>query len=236
MLILNGNSFQKLPLENLFPYNNDLMLALNQNISLRLCSLCKENGEVFSILSIMRSNENIFGKDINQRITDFVEIFPSRLERKFSTNKATYVFFDLEEQKFLMQYFSIPGLSCGIEIYDIETNTPLELESLNFKLKREIISALNKLNVRAVMTVSEYVSMYNAYDKEKQIAPMNKYFKFYPKLSGFQTKARVDKYFKKLKAKYHPDNNLSDDTSDKFRRICQDSNFVKSSYWYSKLR
>lgn len=247
MLLMFGSALRRAPFERAFPFNNkDLMILANEKYGLRLCNICDETGQTFSIIDFMLDKPDIFGKDVENRIKNFVDIFPGRVERFFKTKKSDYIFFDLEEQKFLRKLMTKTGLSCSVEIYIYNKDHPasiIELEDIPVQDIHGILRFLSFCNVRAVMSADKYYFMANK--KERQSYNFKKYkedkikeyFDKYPKLSSLDSKERVDKYFKLLLKKYHPDNNMDDiEACELFKEISEDQEGIKNTPWYKNLK
>lgn len=256
MLMMFGSALRKAPFERAMPFNDkDLFILINPEIGIRLCNITTEQGLEFSIRDFITIDEDKVFKceDFETKMKDFVEILPSRIERFFVTDKADHIFFDLEEQKYLRKIMSRPGLSCSVEIYKFDKNKPAEkidVLSLNAKESREVLAMLNAWRVRMIVDVREYYQLARDDFEEREARraryeefmkkarpkdPMETMFKKYPKLKGLDTKDRVNKYFKKLTVKYHPDNFQDKDTTELCAEIRDDLAKVKESSWYINL-
>lgn len=256
MLMMFGPALRKAPFERAMPFNDkDLFILINPEIGIRLCNITTEQGLEFCIRDfITLDDEKVFKcDDFEQKMKDFVEILPSRIERFFVTEKSDYIFFDLEEQKYLRKIMSRPGLSCSVELYKFDKNKPAEkidMLSLPHKESRFVLNMMSAWRVRAIVDVREYyqIAKDDFDEKEERRAryeefmkrakpkdPMEDLFKKYPKLKTLDTKAKVDKYFKKLTVKYHPDNYRDRDTTQLCADIRDDLAKVKDSNWYINL-
>lgn len=252
MLMMFGNAIRRCPLEQAIPFdNNDLMVIVSKNIGFRLCNIISERGEVFSIRKLMNTDEKNFGKvKFEDRIKDLADIFQARLERYFVTKKTDYIFFDGEEQRAIRKYLCKPGLSCSVEIYRISKEEPeiIDFLSLDRKEASTITRFMSLCSVRTVIDCREYYYLCNdkgiksskfeqsnakfktKMDKEKK--QMEVFFKRYPKLSSFKSKEKVNKYFKKLIIKYHPDKGGDGETC---AQITSDANAIRETNWYKNM-
>lgn len=255
MLMMFGAALRNAPYERAFPFNEtDLMILFDSEYGLRLCNICTEDGERFLLMDFMKDKPDIFGENPEKRLEQFIEIFSSRVERFFVTHKNDYIYFDLEEQRFLKKLMSKGGLCCSVEIYKYSQDEPaqlVELEDLPYSTALQICRFLNHFKVRKIIDPMRYYNLrreqkihpnwegadWGSRFKEKQKSEIKKYFEKYPKLSGLDTTARVDKYFKLLLKKYHPDNNQNDASlNDLFTEINADYEAIKLTTWYRGLK
>ena len=263
MLMMFGHALRKAPFERAMPFNDkDLMILVSPEYGLRLCNITTEQGETFEIKSFMISNKDEKGKknifnceNFDERLLEFADIFQGRVERFFITNKSDYIFFDLEEQKFLRKLMSRPGLSCSVEIYKYyKDKSPERIDYLNIEYKEamKITRFLNACGVKMIMTARDYYylaksrheqtkdrrSKYQDFMNNKKEGEMTTFYKRYPKLKDLDTQERVNKYFKKLTIKYHPDRNIAkggEDTTNICAQIREDFDNIKESIWYKTL-
>lgn len=253
MLMMFGAALRKAPFERAMPFNEkDLMILINQEYGFRLCNITKETGETFEIGSFIVQNPDVFGKQTyTERVKEFAEIFSGRVERFFETKKNDYIFFDLEEQKFIRKLMSKAGLSCSIELYKYDKNqSPKKIDILDLNLKdgQMITKFLAACKVRHVENCRDYFyknqknKKTNSSDRFKQYSERkkqeeekkNKFFYKYPKLKELDTKERVNLYFKKLTVKYHPDRENGD--PELCAEIRGDFEIIKETSWYINLK
>lgn len=251
MLMMFSGALRKAPFERAIPFNeNDLMILINPYLGIRLCNVVKETGENFKIGSFIMQNPEIFGKQgYSERIKEFAEIFHGRVERFFVTKKNDYLFFDLEEQKFLKKLMSKSGLSCSVELYKYSKDkAPEKINYLDLTYKQSVpvTKFLSSYKIRAVMDCRDYYNVNkrkydeNRFDfekmksdiKNKKESEMQTFYSKYPKLKGLDDKKRVNLYFKKLTIKYHPDKGGDADICSSIR---QDFENIKSTRWYINL-
>lgn len=252
MLMMFGAALRKAPFERAMPFNDsDLMVLISPKIGFRLCNISNERGESFKIRDFMNENEKVFGNiSFEERLNDFVSIFPGRVERFFKTKKSNYIFFDEEEQKFLRKLMSKPGLSCSVEMYRYyEDRSPkkIELLDLSYDDALYVTKFLSACKVRMIMNARDYYYIAKErYDKdferksnfkkraEKETRDeMSIMFKRYSKLMDLKNKEKVQKYFKQLTIKYHPDKEGGD--TETCAQIRSDFDTIKSSRWYLNL-
>lgn len=249
MLMMFGAALRKAPFERAFPFDkSDIMILINDKYGMRLRGICDETGNMFSIIDFMLDKPDVFGKDVKERVEDFADIFSGRVERFFISKKSSYIFFDLEEQKFLRKLMTKQGLSCSIELYKYSENEPPYIIDLEDIPKHDIQGVLHFMkfcNVRVVTEVDRYYLLiskakthkFNYNKPKKQDGNINEMFEKYSKLSSLDSKTRVDKYFKLLLKKYHPDNNQENQEAEEiFREINQDSEDIKATLWYKNLK
>lgn len=249
VLMMFSKGLRTIPFEQVIPFNkDDLLFIVDRDIAIRLSNIIDENNNVFSI-SYTMENESVFKcKDFDKRCQEFSEIMPSRLERYFETNKADYLFFDLEEQKLLEKIFRMSNLNCLVIIY-LNRNgefSEVQLEDLRLNESRKILKLLNKYKVRAVTKPDEYYKLkqiannkteeskkkFEEMAKNLDQKTMKKYFKRYPKLGNLKNKSEVNTYYKKLVKKYHPDKGGD---SDIFILINEDFETIRVSKWFNNL-
>jgi len=257
MLMMFGHALRKAPYERAMPFNEkDLMILVSPEYGIRLCNITTEQGETFEIKSFMISKKDVFQcDDFDKRLLEFADVFQGRVERFFITNKSDYIFFDLEEQKFLRKLMSRPGLTCSVEIYKYHKDkSPERIDYLDIDYKdaMKITRFLNACGVKMILTARDYYylakakheetkdrrSRYQDFVKDKKEGEMVKYYKRYSKLKDLDTKDKVDKYFKKLTIKYHPDRNIAkggDDTTNICAQIREDFIDIKETTWYKTL-
>lgn len=257
MLMMFGHALRKAPFERAMPFNDkDLMILVSPEYGIRLCNITTEQGETFEIKSFMISKKDVFKcEDFDARLLDFADIFQGRVERFFVTNKSDYIFFDLEEQKFLRKLMSRPGLSCSVEVYRYHKDkSPERIDYLDvdYKDSIKITRFLNACGVKMILTARDYYylakrnydetkdrrSKYQDFVKNKKEGEMTQYYRRYSKLKDLDTQDRVDKYFKKLTIKYHPDRNIAkggENTTEICAQIREDFENIKESTWYKAL-
>lgn len=246
-----GAALRKAPFERAMPFNeSDLMILISPEIGFRLCNITTEAGLTFKIEEFMAGEPKVFGENFKQRIVEFAEIFQGRVERFFETKKSDYIFFDEEEQKFLRKLMSKQGLSCSVEIYRFfKDKSPERIDFLELPYEEamKVSKFLSACKVRSVINCREYyylakknydetkdrTSRFNNF-KAKSNDEMEQFFKKYPKLKGLDSQERVDKYFKKLTIKYHPDSN-NGETHELCASIQQDLGVIRNSTWYLRL-
>ena len=257
MLMMFGHALRKAPFERAMPFNDkDLMILVSPEYGIRLCNITTEQGETFEIKSFMISKKDVFNcDDFDKRLLEFADIFQGRVERFFITNKSDYIFFDLEEQKFIRKLMSKPGLSCSVEVYRYHKDrSPERIDylSIDYKESIKITRFLNACGVKMIMTARDYYFLakprhentkdrrnkYQDFMNNKKEGEMTPYYKRYSKLKDLDTKERVDKYFKKLTVKYHPDRNMAkggEDTTSICAQIREDFDNIRESIWYKSL-
>jgi len=260
MLMMFGSALRRAPFERAMPFNDsDLMILVNPDYGFRLCNITTEDGEKFGIKNFMISEtevsgqkpKDIFGKKpFEERVKEFGEIFNGRVERFFETEKSDYIFFDLEEQKYLRKLMSKKGLSCSVEIYKYHKNKPPEkIEYLDLPYEEAIMITkfLSSCKVRTVLNCRDYYYM-NKANHEKSRERRSKYSNFnnkrdsemeilfnrYKQLRDLTSKERVDKYFKALTVKYHPDREGGD--AEICATIREDFGNIKEGRWYINLK
>lgn len=258
MLMMFGHALYKAPFERAMPFNDrDLMILVSPEYGIRLCNITTEQGETFEIKSFMISKKDVFNcEDFDKRLLDFAEIFQGRVERFFVTKKSDYIFFDLEEQKFLRKLMARPGLSCSVEVYRYyKDKSPKRIDYLDIPHNEamKITRFLNACGVKMIMTARDYYYMakprhehtkdrqsrYQDFMKNKKEGEMTVFYKRYSKLKSLDSKERVDKYFKKLTIKYHPDRNIAkggEDTTSICAQIREDFDLIKETTWYKSLK
>lgn len=253
MLMMFGAALRKAPFERSMPFNEkDLMILISPEYGFRLCNITKETGDSFEIGSFIVQNPEVFGKQkYTERVHEFAEIFHGRVERFFITKKNDYIFFDLEEQKFLRKLMSKPGLSCSVELYRYHKDkSPEKIDILDLPYEdgKIITKFLAACKVRHVDNCREYYYankkrhdrtryQFNKeeFERRKQKEDeLNKYFKKYPKLQSLDTKKKVNLYFKKLTVKYHPDK--QDGDAELCTEIRGDFENLKETAWYGNLK
>lgn len=257
MLMMFGPALRKAPFERAMPLNQkDLMILMSPEIGFRLCNVTTEGGLTFEIKDFMTSSKETFGDiDFNQRMLDFADIFQGRVERFFTTKKSDYIFFDQEEQKFIRKLMSKPGITCSVEIYRYyKDKSPERIDFLDIEYQEgmKVTRFLNSCGVKMILTARDFYylakpshedsrgrkSKYQEYKKEKSENEMSCFFARYSKLKDLTTKELVNKYFKKLTIKYHPDRNIAqggEDTTDICATITGDHESIKATAWYNKL-
>ena len=257
MLMMFGHALRKAPFERAMPFNDkDLMILVSPEYGLRLCNVTTETGLTFEIKDFMISEKNIFKcDDFDKRLLEFADIFQGRVERFFITKKSDYIFFDLEEQKFLRKLMSKPGLSCSVEVYRYyKDKSPERVDFLDIEYKEsvKITRFLNACGVKMIMTARDYYflaksnhentkerrSRYEDFVKNREENETAIFFKRYKKLKDLDSQERVNQYFKKLTIKYHPDRNIAkggEDTTAICAQIRQDFDDIKETNWYKKL-
>lgn len=253
MLMMFSAAIKNIPTDRVVPFNDDdLMLILSNKIALRMRNISSDKDEPFSIRYLMEKKEVFSCNDFKVRMDEFSEILGARIERFYETKKCDYIFFDAEEQKTLQMVLGSVPLSCTVDVYirnddgDYECQDLIELSP---RLARETLNILSKLKVRAVMDCREYYNVTSglagkmggrdSFEKRAEkliIESMERYFIRYPRLSTLATKDDVNKYFKKMLSKYHPDKNKSEDAEDLFKIINEDSDKIKAGRWYAKLQ
>ena len=260
MLMMFGSALRKAPFERAMPFNDsDLMVLINDEYGFRMCNITTEDGERFGIKNFMISDKEMFGKkpvDIfgktpfDQRVKEFGDIFVGRVERFFETKKSDYIFFDLEEQKYLRKLMSKKGLSCSIELYKYSKDkSPEKIEFLDLPYNDAmmITKFLSSCKIRAVLNCREYYyASKSNHDKNKERYSkysnftgkkddkMDFFFARYKQLKTFTSKEKVDKYFKLLTVKYHPDKEGGD--TEICSTIRSDFGTIKESRWYINLK
>lgn len=250
MLMMFSQALRGIPLERCMPFNNDdLLIMMDNNIAFALTNIITDEDKQFSTRYIMENQAVFSCPNFKDRMMNFTEIMSSRLERFFDTNKVDYIFFDLEEQKFIKSLFNKQSLSCVVNIYLItpegfkETN----LEDIPISKSRKVLAYLSQLKVRTCIDTREYYNLKSNFNKraksanenfKKRASKMGKisldiYFKRYSKLMMLDEQTKVDKYFKLLKKKYHPDIGGNEDI---FKTINDDHAKIKESFWYKRLK
>ena len=81
MLMMLPNKMRELPLNQVFPFDdNDLMVAMSDQILFGLREIRDDAGQVFSIKNIMEAKKDIFGKrDVGERNKEFTGLMFTRL-------------------------------------------------------------------------------------------------------------------------------------------------------------
>lgn len=263
MLTIFSAGLRKLDYSRVIPFNDDdLLYMIDKDTAIRISNISTDKGAMFTVKHIMETSElssvsggtkrKVFGNTpFEERIKDFNGILETRLERYFDTKKSDYLFFDKEEQDFLRtEIFSKLSMTGLVYVY-IRTEDgfgEIDLLDLDTKRARYIISNLNKLKIRALMNSSDFYDankiIKNKMDgarkrfKKKELKMkvdrMKTFFKRYPRLSELVTSSQVDKYFKKLKSKYHPDREGGN--HDIFVLINNDHKDIQNTSWYNSLQ
>lgn len=252
MLMMFGAALKRAPIERAIPFDNDdLMIFVSPTIAFRLCNIVSEIGEKFSIRQYMEAKTDVFGKEpFEERMKSFAEIMQARIERFFVTDKSDYLFFDEEEQRFIVKALCRQGLSCSVKIYRFHANEKAELLdflSLDRREAERVSKFLSACRVRMVVDCREYYLLCNekgrkcsehfGYERpnfKKPNTEMDAMFKKYSKLSSLKSKEKVNLYFKKLIIKYHPDKEGGD--AEICTQINSDFNKIKEGRWYNNLQ
>lgn len=257
MLMMFGHALRKAPFERAIPFNEkDLMILMSPDYGFRLCNVTTEKGLTFGIKDFMTTEKEVFNcDDFDKRLLEFADIFHGRVERFFVTKKSDYIFFDLEEQKFLRKLMSKPGLSCSVEIYKYHKDrSPERIDFLDIDYKEsiKITRFLNSCGVKMILTARDYYyisksnhdntkdrkSKYDEYVNNKKEDEISVFYRRYKKLRDLDSQQRVNLYFKKLTIKYHPDKNIlrgGGDTTSICAQIRQDFDDIKETIWYKRL-
>lgn len=263
MLTIFSAGLKKLDFGRVIPFNDDdLLYMIDKNTALRISNISTDKGAMFTVKYIMETSETttssgsmkrkVFGSKLfEERIKEFNAILETRLERYFDTQKSEYIFFDKEEQEFLSKdVFSKLSMS-GIVFVYVRTDEgfgEVDLLDLDIKTARAVISNLNKLKIRALMKASDYYDAnkiirdringarrkFKKKELKMKVDRMKGFFIRYPKLSEFKTSSDVDKYFKFLKRKYHPDKETGN--HDIFVIINDDHKDIQNTSWYNSLQ
>lgn len=261
MLTIFSAGLKHLDFSRVIPFNDDdLLYMINKDLALRISNIATDKGAVFTIKHIMETSETntsavkqkVFGTTpFEERIKDFNSIMETRFERYFDTKKSEYIFFDKEEQNFLTnEVFSKISMSGLIFVYvrTEEGFSEVDLLDLDVKTSRMIITVLNKLKIRALMRASDYYDSnrlirdrvnrakkrFKSKNLKMKVDRMKFFFARYPKLQDYHTVAEVDKYFKLLKRKYHPDKEGGN--HDTFVVINNDYKDIQNTSWYNSLQ
>lgn len=247
-----GAALRKAPFERAVPFNeSDLMILISEDIGFRLCNITTETGMTFKIQEFMAGEPKVFGENFKERISEFAGIFQGRVERFFVTKKSDYIFFDEEEQKFLRKLMSKQGLSCSVEIYRFyKDRSPEKIDYLDVSYEEamKVTRFLSACKVRAVVNCRDYYylakknydetkdrrSKFRDFEQRRENDELVELFVKYPKLKDLDSQDRVNKYFKKLTVKFHPDNH-NGETTDYCAMIQKDFDIVKNSTWYLRL-
>lgn len=261
MLTIFSTGLKKLDFSRVIPFNDDdLLYMIDKNTALRISNISTDKGAIFTIKHIMETSEietgtskqKVFGSTpFEERIKEFNAIMETRLERYFDTNKSEYIFFDKEEQNFLTkEIFSKLSMSGLVFVY-IRTDdgfAEIDMLDLDVKTSRVIISVLNKLKIRALMRASDYYDAnriirdrinrakkrFKTKNMQMKVDRMKVFYLRYPKLQSYSTSKEVDKYFKMLKRKYHPDKETGN--HDTFVMINNDFKDLQNTSWYNSLQ
>jgi hypothetical protein len=230
----------KIPLEKAYPENDkNLALFLDKDAVLVLTSIQNDIGEYFSIKDIMTSTEGkvIFGEqDFMERIKDFLGILETRLERFFDTEKASYIFFDKEEQLFIQDIFKKNNLNCIVELrlrkegkfesVDFEKITPSEFSKFRKHLRKHKIKyVINperyfELKLAKINKADDFREKFEARKAEVEKQQIAQYFEKYPELEGVNSEEDFKKLLKQYAKKYHPD--INPEAGDMFTQITVD--------------
>lgn len=239
-----------MPLSTVIPYDKDDLLVLaSPLIAFRIVKPQDEAGNFFSIKDTMESSTVFACPDFNKRAEEFAKIFETRIERYFETGRASYIFFDEEEQAFIKGIFRKNVLISSVLIYirpDNETKfKQIDYVDLNSTQYMEVNKHLRKLKAICMVRPELYYSMYNStarkskdkfeemMSKKEQtiIEPM---LSRYPKLKDIKSKQQLKKYYRYLSKKYHPD--LRDEDEDDISaEINKDFEDIKQTRWYTNL-
>lgn len=250
MLMMFSKGLRQLPLDQVMPFNDDdLIVICEGDIGFRLTNVVSDDNAPFSIRYLVENKPIFKCSDFRERMLEFSKIMPARLERFFDTKKVDYLFFDLEEQQQIQQALESTSLSCAIEIYIVKDGEfkKVELEDLSASESRTVLKHLTRLRVRAVSECREYYMMRVDYKKKvdksrekfkkrsekMKTDSMITYFSRYSKLKSYSEKKQVDKYFKLLLKKYHPDKGGDESI---FVIINNDSKDIKGLSWYKSLK
>lgn len=246
-MIIGSRALSKLPFDQAIIFNDkDLLIMVNTQVGFRLRNICDEVGRVFSISALMKENTEVFGEiELKERVNAFLRHFTSKTERFFVTHKGNFIFFDTVEQAFLRKSLSSPGLSCSVDIYKIYENCEFQLidyRSLDKVNAKIVIRYLDDCAVREVIPCSHaYKSNIGGRRRvygEKVGVEFTKTifdeYSYYKKLKLITNKKSFNRYFKLLKANYHPDRTGSED-SEIFKIICEDYDKLKNTEWYHNL-
>lgn len=262
MLTIFSAGLKHLDFSRVIPFNDDdLLYMIDKDTALRISNIATDKGAVFTIKHIMETSETntsattkqkVFGSTpFEERVKDFNSIMETRFERYFDTKKSEYIFFDKEEQHFLVnEVFSKISMSGLIFVYvrvDGEF-AEVDLLDLDVKTSRKIITTLNKLKIRALMRASDYYDSnrlirdrisrakkrFKSKNLKMKMDRMKVFFVRYPKLQNYHTSSEVDKYFKLLKRKYHPDKEGGN--HEIFTMINNDHKDIQNTSWYNSLQ
>lgn len=251
MYMMFSQNIRRIDFGKVMPYNDiDMMYLVSPRLALRLENItAEEEGRCLGIKVLMENQEIFQTKNFDERFSDFLEIVRSRIERYFFSKKSIYIFFDQEEQRFLRKLTNDLVLNCRVQPYRITEDFEFEkinVEDMTEEEYREFITVSGRVGVHAVMPIVEYTNLKRERSKhakqarerfKKRAEDMRKkeidvYFKKYPKLSKLDEKSKVDKYFKLLLKKFHPDAGGDEET---FKLINTDLEYIKNTSWYKEL-
>lgn len=250
LLMMFSRDLKRLSFDCMIPYNeNDLLLIANPFLAFRLTNMVDDNGNYFSIKSIVTENDKVFAcPNFNQRCLKFAEIMEARIERYFVTKRVDYLFFDDEEQNFLKMLIRKNTLTATVIIYR-RPDTRSQFKEVDYTdlPRKEYLEISRYLRRLRVMTLIKPEAYYNLYASTKRDTKerfekmrkskdkdfMQKMYKKYPKLKNVETKTQFKTYYRGLSKKYHPDVNANN--SDVFAEICTDFELIKETQWYHTL-
>ena len=244
MLISFAQGMRLIRWAQVIPYGEeDFILMIDDRTGVHYTNIILEDGQKFDMKNIVQSNDAIFHcPDFSKKYDEFVEIFPTRLERFFQTKKAAYLFFDLEEQRYWEGVFAKLSFSATVEImkYGITGFQKVNLLNLSTSEAMRIISVLDTLKVRETMTVREgywaqRAASESAERKMNHVLGIQDYMKRYPNLHRLRSKKQFAIYRRNLLRKYHPDVSTIKDAAKIFAQISVDLKTLEQSVWYKKL-
>lgn len=251
MLMMLPNKMRTLPLDRVFPFDdNDLMVAVSNKVLFGLREIRDDAGKVFSIKGIIESKPECFGKQpISDRNKEFTKVMLTRLERLFLTRKTDYLYFDQEEQEYLQEkIFTDNALTAKVEIYLVEEDALAKIDfdhltAMEFmRIKKEVAA----LGAVAVTSPAAYVMMSEKslhYDRQNN-ERMKKFrvdktleaiFAKYPDMRACKTKKEFDTLYKKIAKQLHPDRNHNISVEE-FQEFQEGITYItKKSKWYRGL-
>ena len=248
-----SDEIRLLPLEKAFPADDkSLAIALDKDVSIILTNIQNDVGEYFSIKDVMSSTEGkkIFGeRDFNDRVMEFVEILNTRFERFFDTEKTDYIFFDKEEQKYILDIFNKNHLTAIVslrmlidgkyEIVDFEKMEPVTFNKFRryfrqYKLKY-IINPERYFEFIMMKRgkSDDFRNKFESRRVEMEKKQIQKYLEKYPELVDINSPEEVKKIMKQYAKKYHPD--VNPNGADLFQEMKSDFEKIEETHWYKNL-
>ncbi len=247
-LTLNQKAWKKFPWEKTAPYDaSNLIIFLSRNTAVAIKNIRSEADNLtFSISQVMTHEDyaHIFAcTNFHKQLEDFVEKMDTRLERFFITNKASYIFFDEEEQEALKGIVKGLSFTCRCEIlrrkktgefvrFSISDSTQSEWEKLSEMLK--------SIGVEVKMSLDEYMRyaakhrVFSAKFKNAEKSKIQEILKEYPEFDK-DKKSEIKKAYRQYSKDCHPDTHPDDESAqEKFAKLNKAYEELCKTAWYER--